>query len=166
MSLLSLYIFADKYSVTQLRDDIMSALMGHCIRWSRWPSSVSNSLLISSAYEHLPSNSDFCRFLAVLVAYLWESRDEDDSRTVLSELPPKFMVEVIILLSSMDGARYEFTSYDSDSCSFHEHANHTRSQCRQRLSNCGHVFSSIINACSQEAKKMVAQPAPSTPVQE
>jgi hypothetical protein len=70
MSLLSLYIFADKYSVTQLRDDIMSALMGHCIRWSRWPSSVSNSLLISSAYEHLPSNSNFCRFLAVLVAYL------------------------------------------------------------------------------------------------
>jgi hypothetical protein len=76
------------------------------------------------------------------------------------------MVEVIILQSSTDGARYEFTSYDSDSCSFHEHANHTLSQCRQRLSNCGHMFSSIINACSQEAKKMVAQPAPSTPVQE
>ena len=37
MSLLKLYIFADKYSVDQLRDDILSALMGYSLSWQWWP---------------------------------------------------------------------------------------------------------------------------------
>jgi len=161
-SLLLLYIFADKYSVHQLRDDIMSAMLGHVLAWNFWPE-ITHTNAINMAYEHLPCTAQFSRFLTLSVAYLWDGADDNASRKALAELPPSFLVDVTIAQARII-ARVESVESISDaleedipnSCTFHEHIVRDEVQCRQRLVNGAHVFASIINTCSKEAEKTLA----------
>ena len=162
ISLLLLYIFADKYSVHQLRDDIMSAAMGHVLAWNWWPG-LAHLTLINKACEHLPSTAQFLRFLTSSVAYVWDRADDDTCRRFLAEMPQSFLVEVMIIqahliaqLHSLTGVSGALEEDIPNSCTFHEHLVRDQDQCRQRLASCGHVFTGILNACAKEAEKTLA----------
>ncbi|ORY16108.1 hypothetical protein BCR34DRAFT_137245 [Clohesyomyces aquaticus] len=69
VAFLELYIFADRYSVHQFRDDILSALFGYCIASRWWPDP--NVDLINNAYENLPPTAQFIRFLVIPFSYFF-----------------------------------------------------------------------------------------------
>jgi hypothetical protein len=173
--LLQLYIFADKYSVDQLRDDILSAVMGHTLACDFWPR-LTDATLICTTHEHLPLTAHFTRFLSTTMAYTITTNHKYKyaCRAISDELPPSFLMEVMLrqscvverLQGDLGTVEHVFEDEVPNSCVFHEHRTRNKDQCRQRLATCGHIFIGIIDACSAEAKKMVAEPAPSTPVQE
>jgi hypothetical protein len=78
-SYLRLYIFADKYNVRQLRDDIMTAFVAqvHACNW--WPDP--DEELIQFTYANLPTSSKFLRFFVVSAAYLWVPLPGEDCAT-------------------------------------------------------------------------------------
>lgn len=69
LSFLRLYIFADKYDVPQLRDDVLTALVAQSNTWGWWPDVERE--LIEFVYANLPPVSKFIRFLVMATAYVW-----------------------------------------------------------------------------------------------
>jgi hypothetical protein len=69
VSYLRRYIFADKYNIHQLRDDIMAAVIAQVRAWNWWPDP--DKELIQFAYANLPKSSKFLRFLVLSAVYLW-----------------------------------------------------------------------------------------------
>jgi hypothetical protein len=75
-SSLNLFIFADKYSVHQLRDDIITALLGQANTW-RW-SPDPNQELITKAYDNLPETAKFHKFMVHCTAHCWLAEPGQD----------------------------------------------------------------------------------------
>jgi hypothetical protein len=66
-SSLNLFIFADEYSVYQLRDDVITALLGQAntLHWSPDP----NQELITKAYGNLPESAKFHKLMVHCTAH-------------------------------------------------------------------------------------------------
>jgi hypothetical protein len=73
---LNLYIFADKCSFHQVRDDIMTAMLGQAKTWF-WYNDPTETL-ISTAYDKLPSSVKFRRWIVIWAAHLWLTEAGED----------------------------------------------------------------------------------------
>ncbi|EON65954.1 hypothetical protein W97_05196 [Coniosporium apollinis CBS 100218] len=99
-NLLSLYIFADKYAIPELRTDLLDTL----IQWCSYADITPDIQCVPRAFKYLPSSSPFCRYLTDINAAFWFP--EDDGKSSLHpSLPQKFLLEIISINSyhGMDG---------------------------------------------------------------
>ncbi|KAI4663655.1 uncharacterized protein J4E78_004071 [Alternaria triticimaculans] len=165
LSFLRLYIFADKYDVPQLRDDVLTALIAQSTTWSWWPGPQKK--LIKFTYANLPPSSKFTRFLVLSTAYTWFWRPEDCSATKLRALKEAnedlaFDVAVVQIQRLKD----EKSSKDMpsrlkdalpNSCALHDHL-HNAEMCRERIYNQPHIFTGLIEMCAQDALRMAKEP--------
>ncbi|KAF2005383.1 hypothetical protein P154DRAFT_518510 [Amniculicola lignicola CBS 123094] len=163
MVLLKLYIFADQYSVHQLRDDIMTALVANSIACGWWPDPEAD--IIDLAYDSLPKASTFRRFLLEPWAFFW-SREEATPEALegLKNLHSEFLVEWGMmqtkrLWSKGDGTTGKLVS---NSCKYHEHRLLDDVECRKRLIWNTHIFKGLIESCREEVNR-VREEAPSAP---
>ncbi|KAJ9666152.1 hypothetical protein H2201_003831 [Coniosporium apollinis] len=86
-SLLNLYIFADRYDVRHLRNNVMRAWVS--LRVQR-PGRCSYEVVVK-AFGNLPTNSAFCRFLVRDFGDRWVPRADDECERMLwSRLPTEF----------------------------------------------------------------------------
>jgi hypothetical protein len=122
---LDLYIFADKYSVDQLRDDLMSALVGYCSAWAWWPDIYIRT--VNHAYANLPSSSHFIRFLVSVAVYFWTPPKSLTEVEALKQLDPMFTFDLMMAHGLKTQLAQVFPEDDAeakifkDSCVFHEH---------------------------------------------
>lgn len=136
-SLLYLAIFADKYSVTQLRDDILTALFIYSFHWNAFP--AASPSLTKVAYENLPASSQFLKFLAYSTAYTWNTSafvDNYEQETEVMRLHhPGFWLQVSkVLAQRINGSLpWEASRGLPDSCRFHEHEERDMSECMDRI---------------------------------
>lgn len=76
-SYLDLLIFADVYSAHQLRDNLLTAMLGQASSWFSFPDPGEE--LLNTAYENLPSSAKFIRFLALSAALVWLPDPDEDA---------------------------------------------------------------------------------------
>ena len=81
-SYFNLYIFADEYSVHQLRDDILTAMLGQAHNWDVFPHM--DEELVAAVTNHLPGSAKFTQFLALGTAFFWLPNDYEDAVTKLN----------------------------------------------------------------------------------
>jgi hypothetical protein len=176
MSYLILFTFADKYAVDQLRDDIMTAMLGQAKSWNFFP--VPYEDLILTAYNHLPSSSAFIHFMVRCTALFWLKEQSEDSAARFQSMwqwHPEFAMEVCkyqtkMLHSSDRDIHVSFIWHNDhflDSCEFHTHLANDPQQCRERIPKKKHLLVALIEAASADGIAMVkeleeAEPAPST----
>lgn len=67
-TVVELYVFADEYDVPQLRDDIMTALLGQCHRFDSYP--TPNKKLLDMLYSRLPASSTLIKLWTYSAAFL------------------------------------------------------------------------------------------------
>jgi hypothetical protein len=160
-----LYIFADKYSVYQLSDDIISAMMGFNVAWSAYPDP--EVPLINLAYANLPRTAPLICYIVLSVVYYWVTDLKTHSVEEIEKLPPQYLVDVMVAQAQRQNSRRELVAEHpqcetlpdmpmdcfTDSCAFHEHLVYDRAACRQRLAN-AHIFTGLIEACMKEAEKL------------
>ncbi len=161
-SLLKLYIFADRYCVDQLRDDVLSALMGYALYWQWWldPEDIE---FINMAYDALPSSSPFLRFIVMPNCYFWQPPESAKDLAQLEALHPRFLLEVIGAKARREEGLYEGSIGQigslpnnaedglADSCLFHEHLVFNREECRKRLMERPFIFQGLIDVSLEEA---------------
>jgi len=162
LSFLRLYVFADKYDVPQLRDDVLTAVVAQSISWDWWPDLEQG--VIEFAYANLPSSSKFIRFLVISTAFVWLSQDENCSANKLRMLKEKnedFAFEVMIVQNqrfrnekSSDGMPLWLEEALSNSCVLHEHLVQDAGQCRRRIHDQPYIFTGLIEMCAQSALAM------------
>ncbi|KAF2181761.1 hypothetical protein K469DRAFT_588473, partial [Zopfia rhizophila CBS 207.26] len=96
--LLDVYIFADKYSVDELRDDVITATYGYCAAYDWYPDPEVS--LITKSYEHLPPCSKFTQFLLHVASFLWKpTRCSPVAIEAAKDLPPDFVFDLMIMQS-------------------------------------------------------------------
>ncbi|KAF2676698.1 hypothetical protein K458DRAFT_351229, partial [Lentithecium fluviatile CBS 122367] len=69
MVFLRIYVLADRYPIRQLRDDILSSMLGHAIGYEYYPDPDID--IISYAYDNLPATSPFISYFVLSTAYYW-----------------------------------------------------------------------------------------------
>lgn len=69
LNMAQLFVFANRYLVSQLRDDIMTAHLGQCRKWRWWPDDLEIDL-VRLVDSELPMKSKFTKFLACSIAWL------------------------------------------------------------------------------------------------
>jgi hypothetical protein len=152
---LHLYIFADKYSVDQLRDDLMSALLGYCSAWNWWPDIYVKT--VNHAHANLPSSSHFIRFLVSVAVYFWTPPKSPTKVEALKQLDPMFTFDLMMghglktqhaQLFPGDNAGAEAFE---DSCVFHVHRVFGKESCRERLGGSASIFKGLADACIKAA---------------
>ncbi|KAF2823787.1 hypothetical protein CC86DRAFT_457428 [Ophiobolus disseminans] len=146
-SYLNVFVFADQYTVHQLRDDILTAMVGQAHTWEWFPDLDED--LLTSAYDRLPNSAQFIRFLVLSTTYCWVADTDCVARTeLLRQWNPDFAFEE------------EYAScFDEDlrSCAMHEHLVLDKDQCRERMKNKTHVFAELIDACAKDSVSMVQE---------
>lgn len=98
LSLLPLFIFADKYDVPQLLDDIITALVIRGRSWHWWPDS--DTELVAAMHGNLPKTSTFAKMIACCAAIYWlpEKGEDEASRVrLLHEMHPDFVFNVALV---------------------------------------------------------------------
>lgn len=167
MSFLNLYIFADAYSVHQLRDDIMTAMLGQTHAWNWWPDITSE--LLSKEYANLPHSAKFHQFMIDSAASYWLADPDPDLASRLRQLhewQPQFAFEVSLTQAKalqalrtgdLDTIRAHYASSFSNSCSLHEHITYDQNACRERIKKKAHVFTTLIEACAQDGISMIKE---------
>jgi hypothetical protein len=161
--LVRLYIFAHKYSIDQLRDDVMSTYMGYCVSYGLYPD-ADDVEIIELAYKNLPPTSSLSRFFVLTTVYFWTPLKTTLESGKLDRLNRRFIQDVMTaqaqrsqppnkgeststkLVPSL--ARYGLTN----SCVFHEHARTTEQDCRSRMAESKFIFDSLLDACAKEAR--------------
>jgi len=165
----NLFVFADKYDVHQLGDDILTAMVVQLQAWN-WPPDFNQDLL-TLAYDNLPDSATYLKFMVQVTAHFWllestHSFNKDFDFDVAGRLRllqkwrPDFAFEVglaqsLTLQKSKD--EHEVFSYDMsnpNSCVFHDHIGHDQAACRQRISDKAHVFAVLIESCSIDGMAM------------
>lgn len=156
-SVARLFILADKYSVPQLRDDILTALVGQCWKWNWWPD---EDELASLIYDSLPASFKFVKFLACSIAWvgmIFGDEDPAQKMEAIRELNPDLAFEIGLNYAvKARGQKALKMSVDNsdpilNSCLFHDHTHSTEEQCRKRIASKPHVFTAILDACAKEA---------------
>jgi len=159
LSFLRLYIFADKYNVPQLRDDVLTAMIAQSNAWNWWPD-IDRELL-DFAYANLPPSSKFIRFLVLSTAYCWLSEAGSCSATrvrTMMDMNEEFAFEVIVVQNQMlkntrssGGLPLWLEDAVPDSCTLHEHLGQDAKQCRKRIRDQPYIFTGLIEMCAQDA---------------
>jgi hypothetical protein len=163
---LKLYIFADKYSVHQLRDDILTVMLGQASYWDYYPDP--EQTLLTLAYNNLPDSAMFHQFMALITVYFWLPVPTEDAAARLrrlSEWQPDFALDVSVKQAQMlqknrnDKESIDWYGYVEklNSCIFHEHLVLDKDACRERIKNKIHVFAEMIEACAKEGISMVKE---------
>jgi hypothetical protein len=153
---LDLYIFADKYSVDQLRDDLMSALAGYCLAWRWWPDIYVNLTVVNHAYANLPSCSRLIRYLVSTMVYMsWIPSNAPTEVEALKQVDPMFTFDIMMghALKRQGAREFPESTADGlkDSCVFHEHRVFGKESCRERLGGSASIFKGLANACIKAA---------------
>jgi hypothetical protein len=160
--LLELYILADAYETTALRNDILSALNFMSDRVGLWPGFP----IVPAAFERLSASSKFCQYLIKSTAMNWNGTDSDPeiAGTIMS-LPKVFIVAVMKINT------YRAYQNDTESmarlqkalagrCTFHEHASpEDKAICKKRENTDMSLIESILEMCLAETEETVAEDA-------
>jgi hypothetical protein len=166
VSYLNLYIFAHRYSVDQLRDDIMTAMLGQSNSWEFFPDPTLDHL--TTAYENLPISAMFQRWMILSTAYYWVPHSGEGLMTKLRSLhewQPNFAFEVSLAHAQMlqvkrdrgDDLAYDHQEEIPNSCVFHEHVVRNQGECRDRIKHRANIFAELIIACAKDGVAMVKQ---------
>ena len=149
-----LFVFADKYDVPQLRDDIISAMFRQSQEWTCVPEP--NVKLIAFIYENLPTTSSLARYIAYTTAVDWLPQCGPDKLSVLEAVyndQPDFALQVGLIQNDwiqccVTGKTCGKASLTRthDPCSFHEHVVRDQRQCCQMGVAVGAI--AIIAACA------------------
>jgi hypothetical protein len=151
---LDLYIFADKYSVDQLRDDLVSALAEYCLAWGYWPDIYVK--IVNHAYANLPSSSRFIHYLVAVIVCFWIPPKSPKEVEALKQLNPMFAFDLIMGhgLKTQHAQVFPESAAEAkglkDSCVFHEHLVFGKS-CRERLGSSASIFKGLADACIKAA---------------
>lgn len=116
-TLLDLYIFADKYDIPQMRNDIFDRF-ARCV--THWTNTYTMNLdIILKAYENLPAECPIVRFCIDQLAF----RPNDLPNSILDRLAlfPSRMLS-LTLREVWIKHKPIACRYDDDPCSFHEHS--------------------------------------------
>lgn len=151
---LVLYIFADQYSVHQLRDDIITALFYNMLDWEAAP--VVTPEITNFAYESLPPSSPFLRYLVYNQAYF--ERVSDLEKPEIDELRnhhPEFLFDLLLMQcrrtenarNPRTGAAINDRIGMANSCVFHEHRELGISNCRYRMRDSDDLYHDLIKSC-------------------
>jgi hypothetical protein len=166
-SLIRLYIFANKYSIDQLRDDVMSTYMGYCITYGLYPD-PDDADAIQLAYANLPASATLSRFFVLSTIYFWSPAKHTIESGKLNGLHKRFILDVMVAQAQrgqppnknetkMNKTVPQLARHGlKNSCVFHEHLNVTEEECRCRLANSKFVFDALLNGCVKEAEKTVS----------
>lgn len=161
-TLVRLYLFAHKYSISQLRDDVMSAYMGYCVSYGLYPD-PDDVDIIELAYTNLPTTSPLPRFFVLSTVYFWTPLKATLESGRLERLHKRFVLDVMTAQAQRGQppnkgensatklvpnlARYGL----KNSCVFHEHLSISEPDCRCRMSNSKFIFDTLLDACVKEA---------------
>ncbi|KAF2866632.1 hypothetical protein BDV95DRAFT_611683 [Massariosphaeria phaeospora] len=151
MECTKLYIFADKYSIPQLRDDITSALVGHSHGWGWWPDPDID--IIELVYNNLPSSSGLIRLLVLFTAYSWSSSPNVIAwKDRFRGFHPEYLLDVLFAQAQLLENEIHGEGgipYDGmlNSCVVHEHLELGEEECRERLAKHSYIFASLLSAC-------------------
>jgi hypothetical protein len=155
MAFLRLYVFADKYLVNQLQDDIMSALQGRALSLDWWPDPVAD--IVDTAYDNLPVSSPFKRFLVQPWAYWLDPTDISAVELhAMRDLHPGFLFDAM-LFQSQRASNWACRKRDlfleagkmmPNSCIWHDHTVLSKEDCRKRLAKNVHIFTGLFDACT------------------
>ncbi|KAH6622302.1 hypothetical protein C7974DRAFT_398048 [Boeremia exigua] len=163
LTIAQLYVFADKYSVPQLRDDILTAFVGQCWRWNWWSNQQTDSKIF--IHNNIPASSKFVKFLAYSIAWTGPQSVEKGiahKLRALQQLSPDLAIEVgIALAEKVDlGALNEESTISvctadniPNACPFHDHEVLDQEQCRERIAKRPHVFTAILQACAHDVMR-------------
>lgn len=140
--LLDLYAFADQYDTRRLRRDVMTTL----IEFETQHGLISSLSLVVKAFEQLPSNSAFCRYLVKTHALAWcPGRDDETDKELRIQFHPDFILGVLLINTQRANwcgqdrgkrkeARDELWREVRDCCNFHEHTSGgERVECRKAV---------------------------------
>lgn len=115
-SILDLYIFADRYDIRLLRNNVMEAYVSLKDRIG-----VPDVTFIVRAFNNLPFNSTFCHFLGQYCGARWRpSEDSEEERQLWPSLPMVFIIRVMLAMSERPTIGHK---RDRGSCEYHEHLN-------------------------------------------
>jgi hypothetical protein len=133
---LKLYIFADKYSVHQLRDDIMTAFLGQPHYWEWYPDP--DERIIPLAYDNLPASTKFYQLLVYSTAHFWAPCiDTASLLRSIREWDAEFALEVSFALAQ----RAIWNQEPSTSIHiYHNHLGLNEKACRERIKNRAHII--------------------------
>jgi hypothetical protein len=167
-ALVRLYVFADRYSIPQLRDDVMSTYIGYCISFGLYPD-PDDIEVIDLAYSKLPATAMLSRYLVLSTIYFWTPVKLTLESGKLERLHPGFTLDVMTA-QAQRGQPPEKGETDAtklvprlakyglkNSCVFHEHQVFDEDTCRHRLANSKFVFDGLLDACVKEAETIVAK---------
>ncbi|KAF2750435.1 hypothetical protein M011DRAFT_484252 [Sporormia fimetaria CBS 119925] len=133
----SIYVFADKYVVDQLRDDILTAIFVLSLHWESFPTVTPE--LTNNAYECLPASSTFLRYLVRSTAYFGNvGRLAENDVEQLKAHHPDFLLDLLIAQSmrlenhqdNERGIPFSHREGMANSCLFHEHVERDKERCR------------------------------------
>jgi hypothetical protein len=166
-ALVRLYIFADRYCIPQLRDDVMSTYIGYCISYGLYPD-ADDVEIIDIAYSKLPSTALLPRYLVLSTIYFWAPAKLTLESRKLERLHPGFTLDVMTA-QAQRGQPPEDGEIDAaeivpqlaksglrNSCVFHEHQTVGREQCRHRLAHSKFIFDGLLDACVKEAEAIIS----------
>ncbi|KAH7122610.1 hypothetical protein B0J11DRAFT_437495, partial [Dendryphion nanum] len=130
----------------------MTTIIGDCHAWGWWPDPDLTTDIVNTAYDNLPSDSTFTRYLVSSWAYLFApSKRTASTEQVHRGLHPDFLYDMVIFQTRrLKGEMAQFGEAHADSCCFHEHSIFNHDECRQRLKNNTYIFAALIDACMAE----------------
>jgi hypothetical protein len=165
-SYLDLYIFADEYAVHQLRDNILTAIVGQSNDWEYWPDPSED--LLAMTYGNLPSSASFLHLFALSTVFCWLPDPNEDAGRRLDRLRrwnAEFAMLVINIQTRMlqrsflSGKNFTglFEEATVNACMMHEHLMVSGEECRLRVKGKAHVFAGLVEACAKDAIEMVKE---------
>jgi hypothetical protein len=166
--LLDLFVFADSYETTALRNHIMTALRTFCSLSDAnlWP----GLRVVPLAFELLPESSTFCQYFIDATAYYWNGTDPDpqDGRVDMSALPAEFTLAVCRINCARcfdDTGDTELSDKLWDPCAYHEHASEQlKKDCEFRQFGNEHLTRGLLAMCMAAVDATTTSENPQTPV--
>ncbi|KAH7386827.1 hypothetical protein DE146DRAFT_184075 [Phaeosphaeria sp. MPI-PUGE-AT-0046c] len=167
-ALVRLYIFADRYNIPQLRDDVMSTYIGYCISHGLYPD-PDDVEVIDLAYSKLPTTAMLSRYFVLSTIYFWTPNKLTLESGKLERLHPGFTLDVMTAQAQRaqppeegqtDATKTvpQLAKYGlRNSCVFHEHQVVGREQCRFRLTHNKFIFDGLLDACVKEAEAIMSK---------
>jgi hypothetical protein len=170
-ALVRLYIFADRYNIPQLRDDVMSTYIGYCISYGLYPD-PDDIEVIHLVYSKLSATVMLPRYLVLSTIYFWSPEKLTLESGKLERLHPGFTLDVMTAQAQRSQPPEEGETEATktvphlakyglrNSCVFHEHQTMSGERCRHRLAHSKFIFDGLLHACVKEAGTIMASAAP------
>jgi hypothetical protein len=167
-ALVRLYIFADRYCIPQLRDDVMSTYIGYCISYGLYPD-PDDVEVIDLAYSKLPATATLSRYFVLSTIYFWTPAKLTLESGKLERLHPGFTLDVMTAQAQRGQPPEEGETDASktvphlakyglrNSCVFHEHKTIEEGYCRHRLAHNKFIFDGLLDACVREAEGILSK---------